>query len=450
MRTTAGRGRHRLIFALVVLLVTASMAVVFGLLFQRTAQYDTLVLSYEAERTASILIESYIRGGLTGETSLEELPESVLSFGVYGPEGRPDLVVGEAPARLRTTGPVDAPRVIRMGRERIRLLRPLRIPFGSPRGPGGRDQSPGPGMPPGGGMAPGGGSRRMTPGPEAQETVLIDIDTSALLPELRARSYGLVAVFLITLILAALVVRAYLRLRRSELEAGRNARLAQLGAAARTLTHEIRNPLAAIRLQTAILRKQLGPGHDETLSAINDEIGRIGSLAEDVRQFLTSSPDRRERLDLAEAVRNVVTRLGYPARLRIEPGEYPVCVDPGRLRSILGNILDNAVEATGSPEDAPEGPPGTTPPITVAVEARHRTVVLLVTDSGSGIPPELRDRVFDPFFTTKDSGSGIGLAVVRRFVEDAGGRVSLDDAPGGGTTVRIELPKGDDCATTDS
>jgi len=412
-----------LVFILVVLLVAASMAVVFGLLFRRTAQYDSLILSYEAERTAGMLIESYIRGNLTDETPLEALPESVVSFAIYGPEGRPELVVGEAPVRLQTTGPVDGPRITRMERDRIRLLRPLRNPVGGPRGPGG-------------GMAPGGGSRRMMPTPEAQEIALIDLDTSALLPELRARSYGLIAVFLITLILAALVVRAYLRLRRSELEAGRNARLAQLGAAARTLTHEIRNPLAAIRLQTAILRKELGPGHDEIITAINDEIGRIGSLAEDVRQFLISSPDRRERVDLAEAVRHVVTRLGYPATFRIEPGEHPVCVDPGRLRSILGNVLDNAAEAA--------------PTIEVAVETRHRSVVLSVTDSGPGIPPEVRDRVFDPFFTTKDSGSGIGLAIVRRFVEDAGGRVSIEDATGGGTTVRIELPKGEDCATTDS
>jgi signal transduction histidine kinase len=437
VRTAAGRGRHRLIFALVVLLVAASMAVVFGLLFQRTAQYDTLVLSYEAERTASILIESYIRGSLTDETPLQALPESVVSFGIYGPEGLPELVVGEAPGRLRPTEPIDGPHVVRMGRNRIRLLRPLRVPVGGPRGPGG-------------GMAPGGGSRRMMPTPESQEIALIDLDTSALLPELRARSYGLVAVFLITLILATLVVRAYLRLRRSELEAGRNARLAQLGAAARTLTHEIRNPLAAIRLQTAILRKELGPGHEETLSAINDEISRIGSLAEDVRQFLTSSPDRRERVDLGEAVRHVVTRLGYPVTFRIEPGEHPVCVDPGRLRSILGNILDNAMEAVAAPENARDGAPESPPPIEISVEARHRAVILSVTDSGPGIPPEVRDRVFDPFFTTKDSGSGIGLAIVRRFVEDAGGRVSLEDAPGGGTTVRIELPKGENCATTDS
>ncbi len=426
-----------MVFILVVLLVAASMAVVFGLLFRRTAQYDSLILSYEAERTAGMLIESYIRGNLTDETPLEALPESVVSFAIYGPEGRPELVVGEAPVRLRTTGPIDGPRITRMESDRIRLLRPLRNPVGGPRGSGG-------------GMAPGGGSRRMMPTPEAQEIALIDLDTSALLPELRARSYGLIAVFLITLILAALVVRAYLRLRRSELEAGRNARLAQLGAAARTLTHEIRNPLAAIRLQTAILRKELGPGHDEIITAINDEIGRIGSLAEDVRQFLTSSPDRRERVDLAEAVRHVVTRLGYPATLRIEPGEHPVCLDPGRLRSILGNVLDNAAEAAGAQEPTADEAPESAPPIEIAVDSRHGWVIVSVTDSGPGIPPKVRERVFDPFFTTKDNGSGIGLAIVRRFVEDAGGRVSIEDAPGGGTTVRIELPKGEDCATTDS
>lgn len=436
-----------MIFVVVLLLVSVSIAVVFGLLFRRTAQYERLVLSYEAERTAGSLVESYLRGAISETTTIEALPESVVSFAIYSADGRAILRLGDAPLRLAPealpeTGSgilMQRPSLSRHEGSRLRVVRPVRMTLGDPRGPGGR--TPGPGMAPG-------GMRRMMPGGEPVEVALVDLDASSLLAGQRSRRLASLIVVAITLILGLLVVRAYQRLRASEVVAQRNARLAQLGAAARTLTHEIRNPLAAIRLQTAILQKQLPTEHHEALSVLNEEVGRIGSLVDDVRAFLAGSGRRIEAVDLAVATQELIGRLGYPASLRVEGDGHTICVDRSRLRSILGNVMDNAVQAVAG--DDPEKTPTTGPSIEVTVASHRDRVVLSVADRGPGIPPEIRDRVFDPFFTTKESGSGIGLAVVRRFVEDAGGKISLEERPGGGTILRIDFPRGVDCATADS
>ncbi len=436
------RRRHtQVIFAVVLVLGTVAVAVVFGLLFRRTAQYEELVLSYEAEGTAGVLIESYLRGTLTDSTTEAELPESVVSFAVYAADGRPLLRIGEAPDRLGSgdpsegqsqgtqQGPASMPphggmqgrRFYHLDRDRVRLVRPLRTSFGPSRGPGRQRM---------------GGS----------EVALVDLDASSLLAGRRARRRALVAVLVITLILAGLVVRAYRKLRRSELEAQRNAGLAQLGAAARTLTHEIRNPLAAIRLQAAILGKELGDTHQDTLKALNEEVGRISSLVDDVRTFLASSPGRVEQIDLADAVEELIARLDYDASLSRDGQLHPICIDPRRLRSILGNALDNAVEAAAEAG----GAHGAAHSVTVTVESRQGRELLSVADTGLGIASEDREQVFDPFFTTKEGGSGIGLAVMRRFVGDAGGTVWLEDRPGGGTILRIEFPRGEACETAGS
>mgnify|MGYP006294834385 FL=1 len=439
-----------MIFVVVLLLVSVSIAVVFGLLFRRTAQYERLVLSYEAERTAGSLVESYLRGAITESTTLEELPESVASFGIYAGDGGAILRIGEAPLRLPPEtlpdsgagAPLQRPSLSPLDGSRLRVLRPVRMTLGAPRGPG---MTPGAGMGPG--MSPGGG-RRMMPGVDPVEMALVDLDASALLTGQRNRRFASIVVVGITLFLGLLVVRAYQRLRDSEVEGQRNARLAQLGAAARTLTHEIRNPLAAIRLQTAILQKQLPAEHQDKLSVLNDEVGRIGSLVDDVRSFLRGPGGRIEAVDLGEAARDLIARVGYSASLRVEGDNHTICIDRSRLRSILGNVLDNATQAVGSAASA-AGDPGTSS-IEVTIAPHRDRVVLAVADSGPGVPSDIRDRVFDPFFTTKASGSGIGLAIVRRFVEDAGGKVSLEERPGGGTILRIDFPRGVDCATTDS
>jgi signal transduction histidine kinase len=111
-------------------------------------------------------------------------------------------------------------------------------------------------------------------------------------------------------------------------------------------------------------------------------------------------------------------------------GEHPiVSCDPHALRQVLINLVINAQQAMGR---------GGTITINIGQSDGFGTVSL--TDTGPGIPPEMRDRLFKPFATSKKEGSGIGLALVKRFVDNFGGSVTVDSEPGHGATFHLKLP----------
>ena len=111
------------------------------------------------------------------------------------------------------------------------------------------------------------------------------------------------------------------------------------------------------------------------------------------------------------------------------PDLPPVAVDEKLILRALSNLLENAVTYS-----EPGGR------ITLAASGEGDGVVLTVADTGAGIDAAVKDRLFEPFFSTKTSGSGLGLALVKRIAEDHGGGVSLETAPGGGTRAVLWLP----------
>lgn len=219
---------------------------------------------------------------------------------------------------------------------------------------------------------------------------------------------------------------------REELRSQRE--LVALGTAARTLAHEIKNPLSAISLQ-ADLAARLCPGAAEKeLAGIVEETSRIRLLVDRIGDFLREPGGSPERLGLAEFAAETLVRAGRngaPLPVRDDSNGAAVKADRTRLRSVIENIARNAFDAGGPAE---------------AVEARvydeGTTAVFEIVDRGSGFPPDVdQDRLFDPFYTTKTSGFGLGLALSRRFVEAAGGKLTLGAREGGGAAVRVALPK---------
>ena len=105
-------------------------------------------------------------------------------------------------------------------------------------------------------------------------------------------------------------------------------------------------------------------------------------------------------------------------------------IDPERLRSILENLVRNALESGGDEEA-----------VFVDITKKNRDVCIDVLDRGKGIPPSYMDKVFDPFYTTKSKGSGIGLAICHRFVLAAAGYIALESRPTGGMVARVVLPE---------
>jgi two-component system sensor histidine kinase PilS (NtrC family) len=223
-----------------------------------------------------------------------------------------------------------------------------------------------------------------------------------------------------------------LRLRAERLEG-----IAELSA---SLAHEIKNPLASIRSSVEQLSRMPQVSDDErTLTGlVLHESDRLSRLLTEFLDFARVRVVRLRPVDLGEVARNAARLVtAHPDRkesVRITceiPQRVSLMVDGDEdvIHRAVFNLLLNAVQA--SPEKAEvrvEVTPGSFDPLPVGVSYDSGTVALRVTDEGSGIDLEIRDRMFDPFFTTKPGGSGLGLAVVQRAVEAHRGLVFVDSA----------------------
>jgi PAS domain S-box-containing protein len=234
-----------------------------------------------------------------------------------------------------------------------------------------------------------------------------------------------------------------LRLRAERLEG-----VAELSA---SLAHEIKNPLASIRSACEQLSRSAFTGADEkTLThLVMRESDRLSRLLTEFLDFARVRVARREQIDVAQLAAGAVRlALAHPDRpegvtvaCEANTGEFIVEGDDDLLHRAVFNLLLNAIQASL---------PGTEVRLEVA-EARpdqldfgptfaEGGVALSVSDAGTGIAPEIRDRLFDPFFTTKPGGSGLGLAVVHRAIDAHRGLVFLDTSPAG-TRFTIVLPR---------
>ena len=250
---------------------------------------------------------------------------------------------------------------------------------------------------------------------------------------------------------------------KTEAELRRKDALAAVGQAAAQVAHEIKNPLGSIRLGVAMLRDmtQAREAHT-TIDLVERGIEHLNRLTVDVTQYsrekpLTLSPvDLHELLDasldlVAEKLREKET----PVEKRYTDAPLAGRLDEDQLRQVFVNLFANAVDASekGSPliitTGRPEGsaPAGARAGDNGAPAAAPRARVT-VTDRGAGMDERTRARIFEPFFTTKRKGTGLGLAIVKKIVEQHGGAITVESAPGEGTSFHVELPLGQ--ARTDS
>ncbi|PKL23989.1 MAG: two-component sensor histidine kinase [Spirochaetae bacterium HGW-Spirochaetae-3] len=221
--------------------------------------------------------------------------------------------------------------------------------------------------------------------------------------------------------------------------------LVVLGTAASTLAHEIKNPLLSIRLQARILEKTCPESARREIGIINDEVDRLSALSHRVGDYLRDPAGNPVSIRPRDVAREVGLRLC--GRDILIPGDGPapsVRMDPERLRSVLENLVRNALESRSSETDG-GAVDGLANGVAIEVTEREggasgKTVLVDVLDRGSGISAEAAARLFDPFFTTKSRGTGIGLSVCRRFAEAVGGSVALEDRPEGGCRARLALP----------
>ena len=235
---------------------------------------------------------------------------------------------------------------------------------------------------------------------------------------------------LILIGLFLLVLNIYQSNRRYRDTIAKQESLVHLGQAARTLTHEIKNPLSAITIQLALLRKTMPKENLEDLHLMAQEVDRLTQLTNKVSDFLRNPLGMPEVVDLNELLTSLIKRFDKPIRFRVETTAQ-ILIDKDRARSVFENLLKNAVEScSGDPE------------VEVVIKSGKRGQIhILVKDRGDGISSKDEKKIFDPFFTTKIHGSGIGLSISRQFIRARGGNVRLYSRDGGGTVAEVVLPR---------
>ncbi|MGH9442124.1 MAG: two-component system sensor histidine kinase NtrB [Thermoanaerobaculia bacterium] len=230
-------------------------------------------------------------------------------------------------------------------------------------------------------------------------------------------------------------------LKKLEEEARSREKLAAVGQLAAGIAHEIRNPLASISGSAQLLGNEMRSGSSERrlMEIIVSESRRLSAILEDFLRYARPRPKRAEPFDIAASLTDAMHLFSnsheitekHRLCLQIEPGNSRVCGDPDHIRQIFWNVAKNAVCAM---------PAGGTLDVTGRDEGTWYAIRF--RDSGRGMTPERKEMLFQPFAASFEGGTGLGMAIVRRLVDEHGGQIFVETEVGAGTQIEIRLPRG--------
>jgi signal transduction histidine kinase len=232
------------------------------------------------------------------------------------------------------------------------------------------------------------------------------------------------------------------RLEESQAQLLQAEKIASLGRLSAGVAHEINNPLAGILIYAELLQRELSSTGDgkEFVDEIINQTMRCQQIVTRLLEFSRQSLAERTYLDLNSVIDRVVELILHQALFHniqvirnYDPDLPNIMGDPGQLQQVLTNLLINAADALKG-----QG----TITITTHPNAKRDGVILTFSDSGPGIPADIRDKIFEPFFTTKPvgKGTGLGLSIVYGVIQRHGGTIDVGSRFGGGTTFTIRLP----------
>jgi two-component system sensor histidine kinase HydH len=244
-----------------------------------------------------------------------------------------------------------------------------------------------------------------------------------------ARAVAALAVTVLV-VLAVVLGRRIARAAEEERRGERERRLVALGGMSAVMAHELRNPLASLKGHAQLLVENLEPGSRDRAKAelVVTEAQRMERLTHALLEFVRDAPLDRREIDTDDLLARALEPFP-PDRVEVvrEGGPKRASVDEARLAMAIGNLVRNALES------APDGK------VEVRVAGPASELHVEVRDRGPGLPEGEGDRIFEPFVTTRVKGTGLGLAVARRAVEQHGGTLSGENAEGGGARFRIAL-----------
>jgi two-component system nitrogen regulation sensor histidine kinase NtrY len=215
-------------------------------------------------------------------------------------------------------------------------------------------------------------------------------------------------------------------------------RMAAWGDVARRIAHEIKNPLTPIQLSAERLKRKfarhLSPEDAESLESMTGVIIRqtndLRRIVDEFSKFARMPEPQRKETDLAVLLKDAVTlqrqQLGPALRLEMPEGAVAVEVDETMIGQAFTNLIKNAGEAIESLQEK-GAPEGFAPQIRVSLVLEPAQAVVRIEDNGIGLPPD-RGRLFEPYVTTRAKGTGLGLPIVKKIIEEHGGTLALTDA----------------------
>ena len=221
-------------------------------------------------------------------------------------------------------------------------------------------------------------------------------------------------------------------------------KMASLGRVAAGIAHEIRNPLSGINIYLNTLKKLHHQNGSEEkvkqiLAQIQSASHKIESVIRRVMDFAKPGEPRLALIDLNQPITEALNLSAVTLRKsgveleRVLAGGLPPCkADTALIEEMALNILNNAAEAMKKMEAGKK--------IVVTSTVEGESIVIMISDSGPGILPDVKDKIFDPYFTTKSDGTGIGLSLSHRIVTDHGGSLTVANSDLGGAEFRIEIP----------
>ncbi len=227
-----------------------------------------------------------------------------------------------------------------------------------------------------------------------------------------------------------------------EMALTRAENLALLGKMTASVAHEIKTPIASLKLSVQLLKRQLGDVDrdvSETLEVLDKEVRRVEERSRGFLEF--SNPHfELKNINIVDVVKESVKLAKIRARdrkieiiLTHKEERIPVLGDVNALNSAFLNVLVNAMDACKESGR-----------VEVKVERRSNSVLLTFTDNGVGIPPDSVDYVFEPFFSLKNGGTGLGMSIVKRVINSHGGKVNVESKEGEGTIVEMQIPTSGD------
>ena len=239
--------------------------------------------------------------------------------------------------------------------------------------------------------------------------------------------------------MSASLIEKRRELEETYIELSKRERMAEIGNFSMMIAHELKNPLGIIKGSVDIIAKEgvKAQVSRTMMEYIQDEVKRLNRLVEDFLSFARPNPAHKSFVDINQLIHKIVNLIPLPEfkekditlTVKLAQEMPEINVDEHQIYQTLVNIFNNAIQAISQKGE-----------ITIKTEHEQDGISITFMDTGVGISDEEKGKVFEPFFTKKQSGTGLGLAVVKKIIDNHKGTITITDREGGGTVFSLWLP----------